>query len=89
MHILTNSLIIKILISCGFFLKITLPTRIAGQSASLIDNILSNNIDEGEKSDILLNHISDHQLIFTYIEHLSYIQKVPKFVKFVVSKQNC
>ena len=31
------------LISCGFFPKITLPTRIAGQSASLIDNIFSNN----------------------------------------------
>ena len=69
------------LISCGFFPKITLPTRIAGQSASLIDNIFSNNIDEREKSGILLNHISDHQLIFTYIEHLSYIQKVPKFVE--------
>ena len=69
------------LISCGFFPKITLPTRIAGQSAYLIDNIFSNNIDEREKSGILLNHISDHQLIFTYIEHLSYIQKVPKFVE--------
>ena len=32
------------LISCGFFLKITLPTRIAGQSASLIDNIFSSNL---------------------------------------------
>ena len=38
-------------------------------------------MDEREKSGILLNHISDHQLIFTYIEHLSYIQKVPKFVE--------
>ena len=69
------------LISCGFFPKITLPTRIAGQSASLIDNIFSNNIDKREKAGILLNHISDHQLIFIYIEHLSYIQKVPKFVE--------
>ena len=69
------------LISSGFFPKITLQTRIAGQSASLIDNIFSNNIDEREKSGILLNHISDHQLIFTYIEHLSYIQKAPKFVE--------
>ena len=69
------------LISCGFFPKIILPTRIAGQSASLIHNIFCNNIDEIEKSGILWNHISDHQLIFTYIKHLSYIQKVPKFVE--------
>ena len=28
----------------------------------------------------MLNHISDHQFLFTYIEKLSYIEKVPKFV---------
>ena len=69
MHIFTE--FFDNLISYGFFPKITLPTKIAGQSATLIDNIFSSNIDEGEKSDILLTHISDHQLIFTYIEHLS------------------
>ena len=29
----------------------------------------------------MLNHISDHQFLFTYIERLSYIEKVPKFVE--------
>ena len=29
----------------------------------------------------MLNHISDHQFLFTYIEKLSYIEKVPKFVE--------
>ena len=29
----------------------------------------------------MLNHISDHQYLFTYIEKLSYIEKVPKFVE--------
>ena len=31
-------------------------------------------------SGILLNHISDHQLLITFIENLSYIEKVPKFI---------
>ena len=29
----------------------------------------------------MLNLISDHQFLFTYIEKLSYIEKVPKFVE--------
>ena len=33
-------------------------------------------------SGILLNHISEHQLLFTFIENLSYIEKVPKFINF-------
>ena len=68
------------LISFGFFPKITLPTRFTEQSSTLIDNVFSNNIEEREISGILLNHISDHQFLFTYIEKLSYIEKVPKFV---------
>ena len=48
--------------SSGFFPKITLPTRFSNQSATLIDNIFSTNIDEKEVSGILLNHVSDHQL---------------------------
>ena len=68
------------LISVGFFPKITLPTRFTEQSSTLIDNVFSNNIEEREISGILLNHISDHQFLFTYIEKLSYIEKVPKFV---------
>ena len=67
------------LISVGFFPKITLPTRFTEQSSTLIDNVFSNNIEEREISGILLNHISDHQFLFTYIEKLSYIEKVPKF----------
>ena len=35
---------------------------------------------ERETSGILLNHISDHQLLFTYIEKLSYIERVPKYI---------
>ena len=68
------------IISSGFFPKITLPTRFSDHSATLIDNVFSTNIEEKEVSGILLNHISDHQLLFTHIENLSYIEKVPKFI---------
>ena len=68
------------IISSGFFLKITLPTRFTDQSATLIDDVFSTNIEEKEISDILLNHISDHQLLFTCIENVSYIEKVRKFI---------
>ena len=40
----------------------------------------STNIEEKEISGILLNHISDHQLLFTYIENVSYIEKILKFI---------
>ena len=69
------------LITVGFFPKIALPTRFTEQSSTLIDNVFSNNLEERESSGILLNHISDHQFLFTYIEKLSYIEKVPKFVE--------
>ena len=68
------------IISSAFFPKITLPTRFTDQSATLIDNVFSTNIEKREVSGILLNHISDHQLLFTFIENLSYIEKVPKFI---------
>ena len=68
------------LITTGFFPKITLPTRFTEQSSTLIDNVFSNNIEERETSGILLNHISDLQLLFTYIEKLSYIERVPKYI---------
>ena len=42
---------------------------------------VSNNIDETGKSGILLNNISDHQIIFTYIENMSYIMEVPKYIE--------
>ena len=63
-----------------FFPKITLPKRIDERSSSLIDNIFTNNTEEKKTAGILLNHLSDHQIIFTYIEKLSYIKKLPKFI---------
>ena len=42
--------------------------------------MFSNNIEERETSGIRLNHISDHQLLFTYIEELPYIERVLKYI---------
>ena len=74
------------LVTNGFFTKITLPTRIGDRSSSLIDNIFTNDTEENETSGILLNHLSDHQIIFTYIEKLSSTEKVPKFI--TIEKNN-
>ena len=49
----------------GFFPKITMPTRLA--SITLIDNILTNNIDCTHTSGVLTKNISDHQICFTII----------------------
>ena len=68
-------------VSNGFFPKITLPTRLSDHSSTLIDNIFTNNMDESGTSGILLNNISDHQMIFTYVENVSYITEVPKFIE--------
>ena len=74
------------LVTNGFFPKITLPTRIGERSSSLIDNIFTSDTEEKETAGLLPNHLSDHQIIFTYIEKLSYIEKQPKFIK--IKKNN-
>ena len=50
------------LVSAGYLPKISQPTRITDHSATLIDNIFGNRIDNNE-SGIILNNISDHQMI--------------------------
>ena len=63
-----------------FFSKITLPTRICESTSTLIDNIFTNNIDVPASSGILLNQISDHQMVFSLVENLSHVTDVPKFI---------
>ena len=53
------------MLSSGFHPKITLPTRICNTSSTIIDNIFSNKICSNDASGIFVNHISDHQAIFT------------------------
>ena len=69
--------------SRGFFPKITLPTRIQPPSFSLIDNILTNDIDKtnNSTSGLLINDLSDHKIIFTFHKNKSYLVKVNKFIE--------
>ena len=53
------------MLSSGFYPKITLPTRICNTSSTIIDNIFSNEMCSNDVSGIFVNHISDHQAIFT------------------------
>ena len=66
----------------SFFPQITLPTRIQNESYTLIDNIFTNDIEKiiKSKSGILINDISDHKIIFTFQENLSYIEKTEKYI---------
>ena len=72
------------ILSKGFFPHIT---RLSAASNfpcnTLIDNILTNNIDEFStvKPGILINDISDHKMIFIYIENYNYVKKVNKFIE--------
>ena len=74
-----NSVIAK-----GFFPRITLPTRLQNDSHTLIDNIYSDTIEENfkSKSGILTNQIghTDHQIIFTHHENISYIETNDKYI---------
>ena len=70
-------------ISTGFFPKITIPTRIQENSSTLIDQIWLNNLEENikSKSGIIINDISDHKMIFTFIENTAYVEKHEKYIK--------
>ena len=56
--------------------------RIQNESYTLIDNIFTNDIEETMKSKcgLLINDISDHQMMFTFHENLSYIEKIKKYI---------
>ena len=66
----------------SFFPQITLHMRIQNESYTLIDNIFTNDIEKSikSKSGILINDISDHKIIFTFQENLSYIEKTEKYI---------
>ena len=79
-----------LMVQNSFFPKITLPTRFAKYSCSLLDNILCKYSDAviSTTSGILLNNISDHLLCFTSIK-LAYSKnkKQPKQVKQKIDTQ--
>ena len=68
-HQLTSEFL-DIVYSNMFFLLITRPTRITSNTATLIDNIFTNNFDHFFCSGLLFTDISDHLPIFCiFYEH--------------------
>lgn len=63
-HIMTDEFI-NTMYSIGLYPKITRPSRITRQSATLIDNIFSNDLDNCTIGGLLINDISDHLPVFT------------------------
>lgn len=57
---------LNILYSSYFFSLIHESTRVKENSATLIDNILTNSLSEGMKSGVLYSDLSDHFPIFQY-----------------------
>ncbi len=63
-HKMTNDFI-NTIYSMNLYPKITRPTRITSHCATLIDNILTNDILNNTISGLLVSDISDHLQVFT------------------------
>ena len=59
---------ISIMLSCGFFSLINRPTRVHGNSATLIDHLWSNDFEIVHNGGILVSDTSDHFTLFSYIQ---------------------
>ena len=68
------------LVSAGYLPRISLPTRVTDHSATLIDNIFSTVLDDS-KSGVIINNISDHQMIYTYSTEKKYSPHQSKFIE--------
>ena len=68
------------LILSGYLPRISLPTRLTDHSATLIDNIFSTVLDN-HKSGVIVNTISDHQMIYTYSIEKTYTPKVKRTIE--------
>lgn len=68
MHKTTDSFI-NTMYSLSLFSKITRPTRITFNCATLIDNIYTNDIKDKTISGILINDISDHLPVFIIYDY--------------------
>ena len=58
---------LEALYSYGLIPMITKPTRITAHSATLIDNIFTNNTDVPSKNGLIISHLSDHFPIYSVI----------------------
>ena len=60
---------INTIFSMGLYPIITKPTRFDGHSATLIDNIFTNELQHENTSGLILNDITDHLPVFTMYEY--------------------
>ena len=65
-HVTTGEFL-DVMFSRKFLPLITRPTRLTSHTATLIDNIFTNNIDDFVKSGFLATDISDHLPIFSLV----------------------
>ena len=65
----TLEVILK-LFSYGFFPHINTPTRVTGSTATLIDNIYTNEMSVNIEPGILINDISDHLPILCMVDYI-------------------
>ena len=68
------------MVSAGYLPRISLPTRVTDHSATLIDNIFSTVLDDS-KSGVIIDNISDHQMIYTYSTEKKYPPLKSKFIE--------
>ena len=72
---------LEIILSHNFMPQITLPTRVTGRTATLIDNILINSYENKCTSGNITTSVSDHLSQFLIIENFkgqTYKIKAPK-----------
>ena len=83
------ALFLDSLLSLGFVPKITLPTRLSRNSASLLDQIFVKNRQVNTtnfRAGILLSSISDHLAPFVFLQEKVVNNKSPKFI--TITKQD-
>ena len=79
-----------LLLTNGFFPKITFPTRFANRNATLLDQIFykSNHTNCNTKSAILWGNISDHFACISVFKHFILKPPTPRFVKICKADEN-
>ena len=74
----TTGEFLDVMFSRLFVLLITRPTRLTSHTATLIDNIFTNNIDDIATSGLLITDISDHLPVFLLV-HSAQSKTLPSY----------
>ena len=87
---LPTSKFLDLMYSCSFLPLIHKPTRVTNQTATLIDNIFTNDMQLNDSilNGILLTNISDHFPIFHIVKNMSYSIETNALIKRRVNEEN-